>query len=112
MTTTTRGIATLLALSVFAPALVATVASAVSAPCCPDCPAPTAPPENAPCSGSLLLVCCEDVATSHEADGTRVDSASARAHFVVAPSRVAPKTARPPSFLQSLAVRHSVVLRI
>jgi hypothetical protein len=68
-----RLVAAFLTLSILAPLFAAGIAAA-SESCCLDCPPPVSAAQEAPCHGSLLLSCCDDVATAPEADTNRVES--------------------------------------
>ena len=68
----TRGrrlISALLIAALVAP-LVAASAALAQGPGCPDCPPPASSPDTAPCRGTLLLYCCDDVATAP--DGNQI----------------------------------------
>ncbi len=55
-----------------APLVAATGAVAQDPDCCPGCPSPDTTQEAAPCHGTPLLTCCDDVATSP--DGKRAQT--------------------------------------
>lgn len=66
---TRRLLAALLIAALVAP-LVAASAAFARGPSCPDCPPPASSLDTAPCHGTPLLYCCDDVATAP--DGKRV----------------------------------------
>ena len=112
-----RLISALLVILMVAPLLVASAAAATPAPCCPDGRPPAEVP--APCRGSLLLVCCDDIATAPESDCPRTDPPSASS-FVVPTSSGEVGLQEGEALLfhdlklswLSSALRRSVVLRV
>lgn len=107
----------LLAISMVGPLLVASADAATSMPCCPsESPAESAP-DSQPCNGSLLLVCCDDLAVTPQSDNPRVDLPNT-ASILVEPPVVhivqlvdSPRVHTNLTWL-STARRRSVVLRV
>lgn len=77
MATWTRRLsAALLIAALVAPLLAATGAFAQEPDCCPDRPAPETAQEAAPCHGTPLLHCCDDVATAAHAKSVQLNEPS------------------------------------
>ena len=114
---TKRLVSTLLVISMVAPLLFGSAAAASTEPCCPACPPPVETPANEPCHGSLLLVCCDDVATAPTAANAQLDPPSTHA-LVSAPVAIehpafAPSAPSPADLAwKTSALQRSVILRI
>ncbi len=115
---TRRLLAALLIAAFVAPLVAAAGAFARDADCCPDCPPPETAQDTAPCHGTPLLYCSDDVATVSNGKNVQLNKplleavalASVAASVEVNPTRLAPL----PDDLRWRAspLRLSVVLRL
>ena len=70
MATRRRELIGALLIAVLVAPLVAASGAFAQGPSCPGCPPPASSPDKAPCHGTPLLYCCDDVATAP--DGNKV----------------------------------------
>jgi hypothetical protein len=110
-------LAALLIAALVAP-LVAASAAFAQGPGCPDCPPPASSPDAAPCHGTPLLYCCDDVATAR--GGNKIQPNKPPLVAVALPSVAVSVGASPPCLAplpddlrwRASPLRLSVVLRL